>query len=131
MTTNTHKQSLLSGMSIPTKINLVVGLIFLLVISSVTFFVYTQNKDNVLELAKDRTRDMTTLYFDGLNTMMLTGTMVEREILQDKMSRRNGVVEARVIRGEPVKQQFGPGFDHEQPVDELDQRVLQGVDNDN
>ncbi len=116
----------LKGMSIPTKINLVVGVIFLLVIVTVTGFVFIQDRARALEVAKERTTDMTTLYFDGLNTMMLTGTMANREILQGKMARRPGVLEARVIRGEPVKQQFGPGFDHEQPVDELDQRALKG-----
>ncbi len=126
MNTNTQGQSAVSGISIPVKINIIVGLIFLLVISSVTVFVFSQEKERVLEQAKDRTRDMTTLYFDGLNTMMLTGTMGERKILQDKMARRPGVLDARVIRGEPVKQQFGPGFDHEQPIDDLDLRVLNG-----
>ncbi len=126
MNTNTDGQAVIKGMSIPIKINLVVGIIFLLVIIAVTGFVFSQDRERALELAKERTRDMTTLYFDGLNTMMLTGTMGDRKILQDKMARRPGVLEARVIRGEPVKQQFGPGFDHEQPIDDLDLKVLQG-----
>jgi len=126
MTTNNFEKLAVKGFSIPTKINIVVGVIFLIVILAVTFFVFTQDKNHVLEQAKERTRDMSTLYFDSLNTMMLTGTMGERKILQDKMLRRPGVLEARVIRGEPVKQQFGPGFDYEQPVDELDMRALSG-----
>jgi len=126
MTTNNSEKLAVKGFSIPTKINVVVGVIFLIVILAVTFFVFTQDKNHVLEQAKERTRDMSTLYFDSLNTMMLTGTMGQRKILQDKMLRRPGVLEARVIRGEPVKQQFGPGFDYEQPVDELDMRALSG-----
>ncbi len=126
MTTNNSEQVSIKGVSIPTKINLVVGVVFLLVILAVTFFVFSQDKVHVLDQAKERTRDMTTLYFDSLNTMMLTGTMAQRKILQDKLQRRPGVLEARVIRGEPVKQQFGPGFDHEQPVDDLDLRALSG-----
>lgn len=126
MTTNNFEKVTIKGFSIPAKINVVVGVIFLIVILAVTFFVFTQDKNHVLEQAKDRTRDMSTLYFDSLNTMMLTGTMGQRKILQDKMLRRPGVLEARVIRGEPVKQQFGPGFDYEQPVDELDMRALEG-----
>jgi len=126
MTTNNSEKLAIKGFSIPTKINIVVGVIFLIVILAVTFFVFTQDKNHVLTQAKERTRDMSTLYFDSLNTMMLTGTMGQRKILQDKMLRRPGVLEARVIRGEPVKQQFGPGFDYEQPVDELDERALAG-----
>ena len=126
MTTNNSEKLAIEGLSIPAKINLVVGVIFLIVILTVTFFVFTQDKKAVLEQARERTSDMSTLYFDSLNTMMLTGTMAQRKILQDKMLRRPGVLEARVIRGEPVKQQFGPGFDFEQPVDELDLRALSG-----
>lgn len=127
MNTKTEGQAAVrKGVSIPVKINLVVGVIFLLVIISVTAFIFVQSKERALEEAKERTGDMTTLYFDGLNTMMLTGTMASREILKGKMERRPGVLDARVIRGEPVNQQFGPGFDHEQPKDALDQRVLRG-----
>lgn len=118
--------SFFKKLSIPAKINLVVGIGFLTVVTlSTTNIFYTDSK-RTIDLAKERTEDMTTLYFDGLNTMMLTGTMVQREILQGKMSRRPNVVEARVIRGQPVKNQFGPGFEHEQPRDELDQRALKG-----
>jgi len=126
MTTNNSEKVAVKGFSIPAKINVVVGVVFLIVILAVTFFVFTQDKSHVLEQAKERTSDMSTLYFDSLNTMMLTGTMGQRKILQDKMLRRPGVLEARVIRGEPVKQQFGPGFEYEQPVDELDERALAG-----
>ncbi len=118
--------SFINNLSIPAKINLIVGCVFLLVIGLVTEYVFVKDKQQVLDQAFERTQDMTTLYFDSLNTMMLTGTMDERGILQEKMLRRPNVIEARVIRGEPVKQQFGPGFEHEQPIDELDHRVLKG-----
>lgn len=117
---------LINNRSLLTKINLVVAAGFIVVIFSVNAFIFYQDRTRNLEHAKERTEDMTTLYFDGLNTMMLTGTMVEREILRGKMSRRPNVIEARVIRGQPVRQQFGPGFDTEKPIDELDQRALRG-----
>ena len=126
MTETEKTHSFLGALSIPTKMNLIVGMVFLAVITIVTGYMFIQNSNRVLEEATDRTQDMATLYFDGLNTMMLTGTMAQRKILQDKMLRRAQVLDARVIRGEPVKQQFGPGFDFEQPIDELDHRVLRG-----
>lgn len=126
MTEKQKTHSFFGALAIPTKINLIVGVVFLMVITIVTGYIFIQDREMVLAQAKDRTEDMTTLYFDSLNTMMLTGTMGQRKILQDKMLRRPQILEARVIRGEPVKQQFGPGFDYEQPVDELDQRVLRG-----
>ncbi len=126
MTETQKTHSFLGTLSIPTKMNFIVGTVFLVVIIVVTGYMFVQNSNRVLEEATSRTQDMSTLYFDGLNTMMLTGTMAQRKILQDKMQRRAHVLDARVIRGEPVKQQFGPGFDSEQPIDELDQRVLRG-----
>ncbi len=126
MTDKKVKDTFLSRLSIQGKINLTVIVGFISVITIVTIHSYQQEKTRVLELAQERTSDMSTLYFDSLNTMMLTGTMDQRAILQDKMLRRPGVLEARVIRGEPVKQQFGPGLPHEQPIDELDARVLSG-----
>ncbi len=126
MTAQKKRASFLSRLSIQGKINLTVIVGFVTVIVIVTAHSYQLEKDRVLALAQERTKDMSTLYFDSLNTMMLTGTMDQRVILQDKMLRRPGVLEARVIRGEPVKQQFGPGFPHEQPQDELDARVLAG-----
>ncbi len=126
MTDKQKSHSFLGSLSIPTKINLIVGAVFLMVITIVTVFISIQSQHRVVEQAKERTQEMTTLYFDALNTMMLTGTMDQRKILQDKMLRRPHILDARVIRGEPVKQQFGPGFDFEQPVDDLDLRVLKG-----
>lgn len=47
--------------------------------------------------------------------MMLTGTMDQRNILREKMLRRTNVLEARVVRGLPVKGQFGAGFPKNSP----------------
>ena len=115
-------------LSIPGKINITVAVGLIVVIIVVTVYSFYQEQHRAMEVAKAQTRDMATLYFDSLNTMMLTGTMSERQILRGKMLRRPRVVEARVIRGEPVNQQFGRGFDDEQPMDDMDYRVLEGED---
>ncbi|HHM04669.1 MAG TPA: HAMP domain-containing protein [Gammaproteobacteria bacterium] len=116
------------SLSLRTKINLAIALIFVLVIASVTFYSSQRQQEATLLLAEQQVKDMSTMYFDSLNTMMLTGTMSERGILRKKMLRRNHVLEARVVRGMPVKGQFGEGMPEEQAVDELDQRALAGED---
>lgn len=121
-------QSFLGRLSVRTKINLTVALIFVSVVGSVTIYSGLRQKEAILLLAEEQVKDMSTLYFDSLNTMMLTGTMDQRNILRQKMLRRNNIIEARVVRGLPVKSQFGQGFPEEQPVDELDQRALSGED---
>src|SRR3569832_207453 len=121
-----EQPSFFSRLSVRTKINLTVALIFISVVGSVTIYSGLRQKQAILELAEAQVKDMSTLYFDSLNTMMLTGTMDQRNILRQMMLRRNNIMDARVVRGLPVKGQFGQGFPEEQPMDELDLKALTG-----
>ena len=112
--------------SLRTKVNLTVGMVFLLVLVLVTTSAVTHERRKLMEVAEHQVQEMTTLYFDSLNTMMLTGTMDQRAILRNKMLARKEILEARVIRGQPVAQQFGPGFADEAPLDDLDNEALSG-----
>ena len=109
-----------------TKVNLVVGINFLLVIIFVSTYTVKRETNRLLELTEAQTKDLTTFYFDSLNTMMLTDTMDKRSILRNKALARPEVIEARVIRGQPVIQQFGPGLPEEVPLDDMDYRALKG-----
>jgi len=112
--------------SIRIKVNLVVALVFLLVLIGTTLFSLKQESAFMLRLAEEQVRDLTTWYFDSLNTMMLTGTMDQRAILRKKLLARPHVIDARVVRGKPVSNQFGMGFPEEIAVDDLDHRALAG-----
>ena len=118
--------SLFGQLSVRVKINLTVAIIFVFVISMVTGYTVFIEKQRAQDDAEERTQDLATFYFDSLNTMMLTNTMDQRSILRNKILKRNNVVDARVIRGEPVNKQYGPGFPEEEPVDDWDKRALQG-----
>jgi len=113
-------------MSVRFKINLVVGLIFVGVAAATTVFSYQAERKHTLEKTIADVKDMTTFYFDSLNTLMLVGAMDQRTILKDKMNARSGVLEARVNRGQPVTGQFGPGLAGESAVDQFDEQGLQG-----
>ena len=126
MQTIVNRLPFANRLSVRAKINLTVAMIFILVVGSVTVYSGIRQKEAILLLAEQQIKDTSTLYFDSLNTMMLTGTMDQRNILREKMLRRNNVLEARVVRGLPVKGQFGAGFPEEQPMDELDQKALNG-----
>ncbi len=115
-----------SHLSLKTKLNVVVALVFIFVITIMTLYSVERERAYMLEVAKDQLVDQSTWYFDSLNTMMLTGTMDQRDLLRDKVLGRKSVLEARVIRGEPVSRQFGPGRAEEQAHDDLDQRALRG-----
>lgn len=59
-----------------------------------------------------------------LTEQMRTGVIEEREMLVKRMSTIPGLVDVRVLRGEPVIHQFGPGKDGEQPKFDMEKRVL-------
>ena len=120
------RKNSLSKSSLLLRLNLVITITFLSVITAVTVFNGMREKAIAEDFAKEQTKDITTFYFDSLNTMMLTGTMDQRTVLRNKMLRRPNIRVARVVRGQPVKQQFGEGYPEEQPIDEYDNRALTG-----
>lgn len=120
------RMSFAGQFSLRTKVNLTVGLVFLLMMVLVTTAAVTHERDRLMEAVEQQVKEMTTLYFDSLNTMMLTGTMDQRSILRNKMLARKNILEARVIRGQPVAAQFGPGYPDEAPLDDLDNQSLSG-----
>lgn len=120
------ERSIKGLLTLRAKISLSIATIFITVIAIVTAYTLHQEKERVLRNAEKHTKDISTFYFDSLNTMMLTNTMGERTILRNKILKRDNVLDARVVRGEPVKQQFGPGLPEEQPVDDLDHKALMG-----
>ncbi len=113
-------------LSMQVKINLALLLVFALAMVAALYSSMTDERRLVLQVVKQQTKAAADSYFDSLNTMMLTGTMSQREVLRKKMRDRPGVLDARIIRGEPVIKQFGPGFADEKPVDDLDERALAG-----
>ena len=108
------------------KLNGAISIVFILTVIAALGYSFSAESERTAEMGQHYASEATTFYFDSLNTMMLTGTMPERNILREKMLKRSGVLEARVIRGKPVSDQYGPGLDEEKPVDDLDRRALKG-----
>jgi len=122
----TNSMSFGSRLSLRAKVNLTIVGIFILVLALVTTFAVIHERDRLMDFAERQATEMTTLYFDSLNTMMLTGTMDQRSILRHKMLARDEIIEARVIRGQPVIAQYGPGYSDEVPLDDYDNEALRG-----
>jgi len=118
--------NMFNKLSIRIKLNLMVAFIFFIVIGVATTASVQRERSFMLGVAEEEVRDFTTWYFDSLNTMMLTGTMSQRTILREKSLARPRVVEVRVVRGDPVSRQFGPGLPEERVVDDLDSKALGG-----
>lgn len=119
-------QSAKHQMSVQTKINIaVVSVLFVVMSASLLFSAYNE-KQLILEVVEQQTKDTADSYFDGINTMMLTGTMAQRNVLRDKVLARPGVTDARILRTDAVNSTYGPGYAYQSPVDKLDRRALTG-----
>ncbi len=112
--------------SIATKLNLVIFIVFIVSIIIPSIIAYHSSKDRVLNMAEQQLIASNNSYFDSLNTMMLTGTMGERDVLRQKKLKAERVVDVRIIRSDAVSDQFGEGFEHEKAQDDIDKRALKG-----
>lgn len=112
--------------SIQAKMNLALMLVLMTIMTASLVYAVLTEKRLVLDVVEQQTRDAADSYFDSINTMMLTGTMDQREVLRQKILSRPGIVDARIVRGEGVVNMYGAGHEYQAPVDEFDERGLQG-----
>lgn len=112
--------------TIQSKILLSIASVFLLLMFVSTLFMADRQKDMVQSLATDKARDIANSYFDGINTLMLTGAMAQGEVLRDKARSHANVTEVRLIRGKGILDFYGPGKAEQRPLDNLDERALSG-----
>ena len=115
----------MKNLPIRLKINGALLVVFVLVlIASISYSAYSE-RQLVEAILAEQTVAAADAYFDSVNTMMVTGTMAQRDVARTKVLARPNVLEARIMRSEPVKI-FGPGLPQDQPKDELDARALAG-----
>ena len=101
-------------------------MLFLVLLTASLVHSYFSEKKLAETFSAEQTKAIADSYFDGLNKLMLTGGMAERNELQKQIASLPNVIEARVIRGEGTNQQYGPGFADEAPRDDIDQAALKG-----
>ncbi|MCG8316023.1 MAG: methyl-accepting chemotaxis protein [Pseudomonadales bacterium] len=113
-------------LSVRWKILAPMALIFVVIMTIITFYSAQQQKQRLIQQTENHLLDVLHGYLDSMNAMMLTGTMGNRQILKDKLEKRDHVIEARMLRADSISKVFGPGLSHENVQDELDQRALAG-----
>jgi methyl-accepting chemotaxis protein len=87
-------------------------------------------QDHVMEAAESRALVSADGVINGMNMLMVTGTISDpenRKLYIKKMNASDGVKELRIIRAKQVSDQFGPGLPEEQAHDEMDNRVIQSA----
>lgn len=77
-----------------------------------------------IEQAQDFARSAHDMVLAGLTGMMVTGTIQQREVFIDQIKQLPSIREVRVLRGEAVTGQFGPGVGQEREHDALEGQVL-------
>jgi methyl-accepting chemotaxis protein len=102
------------------------ALLFLVLLTASLVHSFLSEKKLAEEFTVEQAKSIADGYFDGLNKLMLTGGMAERGELQKQIASQPNVLEARVIRGDGVNSQYGPGNANEKAIDALDQAALKG-----
>jgi methyl-accepting chemotaxis protein len=114
------------GLSISTKIDLALIILFLVILLVSALYQFNSQRSLVEELVMDQTETLADSYFDNVNTLMLTGGMANKEIARKKVTAREEVLDARIIRGEGIIKIFGAGNELNAIKDDFDKRALAG-----
>ncbi|MGB0895367.1 MAG: methyl-accepting chemotaxis protein [Parashewanella sp.] len=96
-----------------------------MLIFTLWFSAYSQQQ-NLESYAQKHVHSISKSYFDSLNTMMLTGTIGNRELLREKITAEDEIKDIRVIRSPILNKLYGNGLNHEQAKDDLDRQALNG-----
>lgn len=116
----------LKNTSIKFRVLLTMAIIYLIALSVSTVFTTSQQKGQIIKIAESQARSTAYSYLDNLNTMMLTGTIANRDIIRDKMLLDPAISSLRLMRADEISKMFGPGFDRDQPIDDHDKKGVDG-----
>ena len=114
-------------LSIAKKINVVLVIFSIIFLSTTVIFFYYDEKELAEKFVKKNLESLALNYFDSVNTMMLTGTIANRQIIQQKIVSQEDIVEARIIRSELLNKTFGQGFDDQQANSQVERQGLNGI----
>ena len=95
--------------TVTSKVMALTAGLFLVILSVSLLYNYLAQEKLAEKFAAEQTKTVADSYFDGLNKLMLTGAMAEREKLRKEIVDLPNVVDAHVVSGPGVTQQYGPG----------------------
>lgn len=114
-------------MSLAKKINLALVLIALIFLSTTIYFFYNDEKILAEHFVERNLESLALNYFDSVNTMMLTGTIANRKIIQDKIISQDDIVEARILRAPALTKIFGAGHADQSAKSTFEREGLSGT----
>jgi len=114
-------------MSLAKKINAALVLIALIFLSTTIFFFYDDEKALAEHFVERNLESLALNYFDSVNTMMLTGTVGNRQIIQKKIVSQDDIVEARILRSPALNKVFGNGYADQSAKSDFEREGLTGT----
>ncbi|HCI51938.1 MAG TPA: sensor domain-containing diguanylate cyclase [Gallionella sp.] len=105
---------------------LIQGSLIILFVISMNWVIERFEKQ-IISHAEQRADETADGLINGMNLLMLTGAIsnpLNRQLLLEKTRRSEGVRELRIVRGDSVVSQFGPGLPEERAQDEMDRTAL-------
>ena len=114
------------------KLQLLIQGFLIIVLVAAQLWITNRFENQVMSAAEERAIAVADGAINGLNTLMVTqvgqdaviSDQKARAIFIEKMAASDKVKEMRVIRAKQLDSAFAAGLPQEQPVDELDRRVL-------
>jgi len=117
---------MLQQLSLAKKINIALVLIGMIFLSTTIFFFYDDEKQLAEHFVERNLESLALNYFDSVNTMMLTGTIANRQLIQNKILSQDDIVEARIIRAPALTKISGQGNSDQSPENEFEQQGIMG-----
>ena len=107
-------------------IKLTLSIWILLLISWPTLIVWQGyvSRQEAIDQARASSASIHEATLIGLTSMMLTGTVAQRNVLLDQIRQLPTISDLRVVRAEPVIKLFGPGIGDESSPNDIEQQVL-------
>jgi methyl-accepting chemotaxis protein len=119
--------NMLKNLSLAKKIHLALTLIGAIFLSTTIFFFHHDEKELAEHFVERNLESLALNYFDSVNTMMLTGTIANRQLIQNKILSQDDIVEARILRTEAVNKVFGEGFSDQSAKSAFEKEGLEGT----
>ena len=111
-------------MNLQTKIAAFFGVLVVFLIASVLTIGLFSFRQYSIATATEHVRTAAEILRVALTEEMVNGVIAKREGLLQRMMEVQGLKSVRVMRGPQVDHQFGQGLSQEQPVDDVERRVL-------
>ena len=122
-----HMKKWWNSLGIQIKLQIIIQLVLIAVLIPTQLWIEQHFKERILQAAESRARVSADGVINGMNMLMIKGFIKDpesRALYIRKMGASEGVKELRIIRAKQVQDQFGPGLPQEQPVDDMDRRVI-------